>query len=598
MYDRLKKLFGEASSNITSEGFDPNGTDYLSPEQLKQYQALQDDQIEDLPPGNTNFLTPEQLRDYQAFQDASVRDKKAQATAAQAKQLLANPPAQSNSFLSPEQRSLIDNTTQARIMTNQADLSSPDDQFATPEELAQIRIAPTAYSHGRSMSPTERQNSVINESGQTIPPFLQSIPQYQKPGMSPRPDSSLNGQINPAGVGGPFGVLSDITQPGQLQAYPTPDIDLDKPTDVPTEVSAISPKPVVTELGQQQPPMPDPQSIGSLENLLAAQNAANNVRSVNQGSQGLDLISAGIAGLGSNSIVKPSGQALFKQQGEAGDKITADYKDAVVMEKHDPNSPVSKAIQKYAKKLGFDPKGLSAADMEKVMPYVSKAFDAQENRKARKDELALRLSEMNQRFALAREQKAADKEEKNKITDLKTAHSRLDKVGNKIIPGLASARSAFGRMAGTIRSAEALKKLVADQPLNSIDSRQVYELARGLDSMLSQSQGTIAGTDHLIPRTLQSDIAKIKEYGSNGPVGLNQQKFVKKTMKLLEREFQLAEEQMKKVQKQQLAPLRDLFEHKSPEIQQAARDIISIHGIDNPFEEKTGLQKDFESEGD
>ncbi len=500
-----------------------------------------DDEIQDFAPGNTDFLTQEQIADAADFQAAKQQEENRKDLAAYAAARQAEVP--SNSFLTPEQLQLFSDLTNARMMpTDQLD---PNDQFASQQELTDITAAqnespvldhfsyypadPNELNAAKNPYPTvEDTNDIYQALGKNLTPdFTNLVP--QPPGPSIIPATTQTGAV----VGGSMGAAAGSKVP---------------------LTAGASPKPIPTTLEPVQP------SLGSVENLQAAQDAANRVRSLNQGSQGLDLVSAGIAGLGSGSIVKPSGQELFKQQAAGADKITTDYKDLVAMEKNDAKSPVSKAMQRYAKKLGFDAKGLSAGDMEKLMPFVFKGFEAEENRKSRKEELGMRLAEMNERFAAAKQDKLQGRLDKLD----KETRDRFGKMSKLITAEVASSRSAFGKAANNVRSAEAILTLAEGRKLDTLNNREIQEVARSLDALLSQGQATISGTEHLVPKAYRADAAKIAEYITAKNKGAGMGSFLKQMLETVRREKDLAHKQIKKTQGKLLAPYHDLKD-KDPE---------------------------------
>lgn len=172
-------------------------------------------------------------------------------------------------------------------------------------------------------------------------------------------------------------------------------------------------------------------NIASLENMLAALEGANAVRTGADLSRSADILSSGIASLGAGTPIKPTGQELFKDQAKGAEQITDDYKQMVEMQKHDPNSPLSKAFRQFAEKLGVSIKGdLTAAEGEKIIPYIYKEFEAKENRKARKDELAMRLQEMRMRREELKAQKEAITAERKEQKMHDWISSKNDKLTN------------------------------------------------------------------------------------------------------------------------------------------------------------------------
>jgi hypothetical protein len=547
LFNRLSKLVGPgAARNIVASA-----------------PSEEDDVIQDFSPENTDFLTAEQIKDAQDFQAAKNREEQGKDASDYYAAMMQDSAPKAEPVINPYNQG--------------PGTGSPTE--LTPEFLQQFQSfsanANPGYNPGMfpAKQPSLEDHNDIN----------QALAQQTN-------TAAPSEQILQGGPGGPFGVLH------AMPAFNAPVEAPPSPKPVPTQVGA-SPKPIPTEIGLPPDPMDQgPGSIASLENLLAAQDAARNVRSANNGARGLDLMAAGIAGLGSNSIVKPSGQQLFKDQAAGADQITNDYKDAVAMEKMDAKSPVSRAMQKFAKKLGFDAKGLSAGDMEKVMPYVARAFEGEENRKARHEDLALRIKEMNQRYALAKEDKRALNAEKQDLKSKKENIERFDKMGKIITSEIASSRSSFGKNANNIRSALAIERLVEGRSLNSLNNREIQEVARSLDSLLSQGQATISGTEHLVPKAYRGDVAKIQEYLTAKNKGAGMGSFLKQMLETVKRERELAEEQVKKTQKKILSPYADL-RTKDPE---AWSTIMKAHELpEDPFEEsKTEGSEDLNSEFD
>lgn len=135
---------------------------------------------------------------------------------------------------------------------------------------------------------------------------------------------------------------------------------------------------------------------------------------------------------------------------------------------------------------------------------------------------------------------------------------RLDKFNKAITSSIASSRGAFGKMANIKRSAEAIEQLSLQNSNGNMDNRQIQELARSLDSMLSQGAATITGSSHLVPRSASGDASKLMEYIGNIPRGAGQQAFVKKMLDTVEREKALATNQIKKESKALLGSGKDL----------------------------------------
>lgn len=146
-----------------------------------------------------------------------------------------------------------------------------------------------------------------------------------------------------------------------------------------------------------------------------------------------------------------------------------------------------------------------------------------------------------------------DKEEKHD-------YDRFDKVNKTLNQELASSRSTFGRNAGIVRSASALEQLVSGKNLNDVNPQQFYEIAKSLDSMLSQTAGTVSGTEKLMPRTALKDVASFKQYLGGKPAGMQMADFVKSYLDTVGREKDLAFKNIGKTKKQILGSYLDLRE--------------------------------------
>jgi hypothetical protein len=179
---------------------------------------------------------------------------------------------------------------------------------------------------------------------------------------------------------------------------------------------------------------------------------------------------------------------------------------------------------------------------------------------------------------IAADQKAHDVKLKQEEKQDQFDRKRLDNLGKLLTSETASSRSAFGRGANNIRSAEAIEAL-ADQfkgRLDQMDERQITEVARSLDALLAQGQPTVSGTVHLIPKTAVGNTAKIVEYLRNIPTGQQQGAFISRMLETVAREKELAKEQVKRTQGKILGPYMETLKRRPDD----ARDILQPHGLD------------------
>jgi hypothetical protein len=122
---------------------------------------------------------------------------------------------------------------------------------------------------------------------------------------------------------------------------------------------------------------------------------------------------------------------------------------------------------------------------------------------------------------------------------------------------------------------------------NNLDNRQVTELAKVLDRILSGGSPTISGTEHLTPDTARMKIAKLLEYSTNERKGAQAGDFVKNIAHTLEREKAQANTQIQAAQKKLLGSYGDL-KKKDPEKWDA---LMKAHNLDAiPSSEKTKSQ--------
>jgi hypothetical protein len=129
-----------------------------------------------------------------------------------------------------------------------------------------------------------------------------------------------------------------------------------------------------------------------------------------------------------------------------------------------------------------------------------------------------------------------------------------------------------------VDQSERLEGLIKDSNGNmrNLDSRQMEELAIGLNSMLSNSSSSAASqVEALVPKTVMGNVSKLKEWLTNDPTGTNQTAFVSRMADTVAREKQIAAQQVQKAQRQRLAAYSNL-KKASPEDYQH---ILSSYGL-------------------
>lgn len=141
---------------------------------------------------------------------------------------------------------------------------------------------------------------------------------------------------------------------------------------------------------------------------------------------------------------------------------------------------------------------------------------------------------------------------------------RLTAFGDALDPSKQRS-GAFGVSKQVFDRAERLQSLASAYSSNNLDSRQMEELAIGLNAMLSGSNtGAQSQVTALVPKTAMGNIQKFKEWLVNDPQGTDQQAFVQRMLGSIDREKQTAADQIKRTQFQRTARYADL-EKSSPD---------------------------------
>lgn len=144
------------------------------------------------------------------------------------------------------------------------------------------------------------------------------------------------------------------------------------------------------------------------------------------------------------------------------------------------------------------------------------------------------------------------------IKDLQFKDKRMTQLGEALdfskqrAGAGATSKLAFDR-------AERLESLASAYKDGNLDSRQIEELAIGMNSMLSGAQtGAEAQVRALVPKTYRGDAQKIKEWLTNEPQGTQQQKFVERMLGSISREKATAADQMKRTRFQRISQYSDV----------------------------------------
>jgi len=293
-------------------------------------------------------------------------------------------------------------------------------------------------------------------------------------------------------------------------------------------------------------------SVASLEKLQALQKQMNEAQQQNEFGRIGAAMATGMSG------VENKFEPIFADREKRISQMPDQYLKQVQFEKEDPNSAVSQGYRDLAKSMHFDIVGnASAADIEKQFPQMANIYNQQVAQAARRD-----IAHENRlaRLALMQMNQAKLKDagiEKLKLKD----EDRLLKLNEHLnSPNMGSARNALGRNQLIINGADKIGALISSQKNpDDLTGRQVYEIAKSLDGMLSVGAATIAGTKELKPKSIMSELAAGGEYVLNRPVGAKLGSFVRNMKDLIEREKKIAMQQNAEFKQQLLAGLPEDF---------------------------------------
>lgn len=305
---------------------------------------------------------------------------------------------------------------------------------------------------------------------------------------------------------------------------------------------------------------------GASDELKNAQEARDRMLMIAGLGKAGSAIGAGIAGLGAKALVKDNtdwsditkmannkvSDVLEKEKltSEQLKDMTSQAQLAKLQAGQDPSSNESMATRKAlenipAYKKIIDHMGdqwdlLSAEDIKNNLANPLALYERSEDRK-------VQYAQMAQMKQLAMGQK------------LDTDTDKRFAAANKAITAeTASSRSVLGTTSRTYNAAEKLQTLLAGRDPNDLNQREIAEMARQMDAILSNGSPTISGMNKLIPSASAKDVSAITEYLTNHVQGANMGSFVTQMMSTVQREKDLAAQQMKTGQRHALGGYMDL----------------------------------------
>lgn len=324
------------------------------------------------------------------------------------------------------------------------------------------------------------------------------------------------------------------------------------------------------------------------EELKDAQNKRNFNNSLERMVMASEKIGKAIAG-GNAAQFKPD-YSMSEAAIRDNDKYITDLQERKKAEGTDSNSGYSKGLRDWAKQsYGIDLKGASAEQVEKIAPYLSKQYEAEQERQNKKSlleeknkERQYEASERSKDRGIKLAEMAQSAQDRQDAKNAARYDTDFRRLGEKLTEETASSRSVLGKAANISRSADAINALASQIPdPNDLDTRQIQEIARNLDAMLSSGASTISGTEKLVPHTASGDSAKIAEYIAGIPKGANQAEFVHRMVDTVNREKALAQKQIGVAK----TKITSGYGHLEKADSERYHGILKAHGIDNTDED-------------
>lgn len=317
----------------------------------------------------------------------------------------------------------------------------------------------------------------------------------------------------------------------------------------------------VTDTSNSTPLTPPIPTVNTVANLKAAQEAANNGAMIGRVGQSLNLLTAGIVGQGA----KPVGNDVLEGSIKDAQALPGQVQALGEQEKNDPSSPASRDMRKYISNLtdksvsqdmtfnqGAQLFPMIAKNIDKAESHSLKLQQLTENAQAKADKLAeeKRQHDMNMVFhkmALGSASTKADTKHENDV------NKDFEKMGLAAAAGKQSSRSAYGKATLNEAASDRILQMIVGRNVNDLNDQELKELARNLDSLLSQGQATVTGASGLVPRTLVGDSAKLAQYIDNNRHGAQAGSFINQMLSTVRREKALAQQQQS-TYRQQIAP--------------------------------------------
>lgn len=195
-------------------------------------------------------------------------------------------------------------------------------------------------------------------------------------------------------------------------------------------------------------------------------------------------------------------------------------------------------------------------------------------------ELAAETSVRKARIAEDRASNLADRLGGTADTKQSAEIDKLSKAMQKDLDPDAARAGNFGQISNTYIQSQKMKRLATDAQGNiaNLPKAQQEELALGMARMLGGGAGTDSTIKNLVPQSAVGNIESFKSWLLNQPEGANQQAFTKYMMGTIDREANLAQEQLNDIQSRRLGA-HNRLKQIAPDQYNA---ILGNYGLDKP----------------
>lgn len=305
---------------------------------------------------------------------------------------------------------------------------------------------------------------------------------------------------------------------------------------------------------QEETPTRNPASAALLQQLTSAQEKSGGYKEAL--GQRDDMLSKVLMAKAANQIGSAiaGGKNSFDEKPfmDMANAIPKDYEKKMEVgneeQMNDPNSSISifareQAKQRLAAAKVTDPillkkiEGMTAKQLESVFGKSTGANGLLSEYQAAQLEIAKgKLS--NQSRALDQGDTRIDLSKTKTKNTLDTVLSREGQLLGRSIDAMdKTSRNGLGKAAASLMASTELETLINSKPIEQLDSRDMEEVARIVNNMLTGGNtSAVSSIEALVPQTFKGRMAEFMEYVTNTPQSVEAQDFVKNYAKLAEKQ--------------------------------------------------------------